>query len=97
MRARVLLQLKVLLEHGADANLRSHGHGWTPLHEAAAAGWTQAVRLLLEAGADAECRTEEGSDAENLAHACGHLELAALLPDLTMRVAGEKRPDARPY
>ena len=35
-------------------------YGRTPLHEAAANGHTECVRLLVEAGADVEARDNEG-------------------------------------
>ena len=48
--------IRALLMAGADPNMRSHGH--TPLHMAASA---EAVNSLIEYGADATLRTEQGA------------------------------------
>ena len=46
---------KLLLERGADVNMRAHGHAYcTPLHLATAAGHERIVQVLLHAGADLE-------------------------------------------
>ena len=44
--------VRLLLEHGADANARDKGDNVTPLHVAAANKVLESVRLLLDAGAD---------------------------------------------
>jgi ankyrin repeat protein len=44
--------VRVLLEHGADPNLRDTGDNASALHVAAANGNLAAVRILLDAGAD---------------------------------------------
>lgn len=44
--------LRLLLQYGADANIREDGDNATPLHFAAAHGNVESVRLLLDAGAD---------------------------------------------
>jgi ankyrin repeat protein/catechol 2,3-dioxygenase-like lactoylglutathione lyase family enzyme len=46
--------LRVLLEHGADPDVRDTGDNATALHVAAANGCVDSVRLLLEAGADVQ-------------------------------------------
>ncbi len=44
--------LRLLIEHGADPNLRDLGDNASPLHFAAADGSLESVRILLDAGAD---------------------------------------------
>jgi ankyrin repeat protein/catechol 2,3-dioxygenase-like lactoylglutathione lyase family enzyme len=44
--------LRLLLEHGADPNVRDVGDNASPLHFAAASGSLESVRVLLDAGAD---------------------------------------------
>ena len=53
---------RLLLEHGADANVvaRNESLRVTPLHSAAAGGHAAIVRRLLEAGADADARQPGG-------------------------------------
>ena len=69
----------------ADVNARDRWYGRTALMMAAAAGHLDAVRLLVEAGADASLTDEEGATALSLARSYGHLDVAALLED-----AGER-------
>src|SRR5206468_2947995 len=44
--------LRLLIEHGADPNVRDLGDNAGPLHFAAANGSLESVRILLDAGAD---------------------------------------------
>ena len=52
----------VLLEHGADINVKSRD-GSTPLHAAAFLGRVETVKFLLEKGADTTLRNNMGSTA----------------------------------
>ena len=50
----------LLLEHGADVDLRSTGNGsagWTPLHMAAYTACPRCIALLLAAGADVNAKS----------------------------------------
>jgi ankyrin repeat protein/catechol 2,3-dioxygenase-like lactoylglutathione lyase family enzyme len=49
-----LAVVRLLLEHGADANAREAGDNTTPLHWAAAHGDVDVVRALLDADADVQ-------------------------------------------
>ena len=46
--------VKLLIEHGADVNIRGGSNQWTPLFYAAQSGHVTAVELLLDTGADAQ-------------------------------------------
>lgn len=70
--------IALLLKHGANVNARQMG-GYTPLHQAASAGKTVAVEMLLAAGADTSLRCDQGKTAADYAEAKGHTELAARL------------------
>ncbi|TIQ30602.1 MAG: ankyrin repeat domain-containing protein [Mesorhizobium sp.] len=48
--------IRLLLEHGADPNMRGV-NDWTPLHYAVAQRDAEAIRLLLASGADPSLRT----------------------------------------
>ena len=47
--------VKLLIEHGANANARQHG-GWAPLHSAAQNGDLESAHALINAGADVSVR-----------------------------------------
>jgi ankyrin repeat protein len=68
----------ILLAAGASANVAQQG-GWTPLHQAAAHGQTALVELLLEHGADAAARSDDGQTALDLARRGAHGETARRL------------------
>lgn len=70
----------LLLEAGADVNVRQSG-GFTPLMGAAAAGAEDLVRRLLETGADSGATSDDGKTAADLARQNGHDEVLALLEE----------------
>lgn len=55
-----LVSLGMLLEHGAQTELRGPGRGWTALHMAAYSGLVESVSLLLAFGADPEAKADSG-------------------------------------
>ena len=78
LKGRIAM-LRLLLEHGANANHRSSS-GATPLHDAAIGGNVEAVRVLLENGAAINAReVESGDTALYMASALGRIEVAKLL------------------
>ena len=44
--------VKLLVEHGADVNIKGGTNQWTPLFYAAQSGHEAVVELLLDIGAD---------------------------------------------
>lgn len=68
----------LLLESGADVNATQAG-GFTPLHQAAAAGKRELVVLLLENGARPEARCDQGKLPVDYARERGHTAVEALL------------------
>ena len=51
---------RILLEHGAEINVRTTGNSSTPLHVAVDNGGVETVRVLLEHGANVDVKDEEG-------------------------------------
>jgi len=72
--------ISLLLRAGADPDQRGF-NDWTPLHRAVAIRDTEAVRLLLEAGADPRLRTriDDCATAQEEAEAAGFDSGASLL------------------
>ena len=58
--------VKLLLDNGACVNARQHG-GWTALHAAAMNGDQAMLDALLEAGADAGLKSDDGRTAADMA------------------------------
>jgi hypothetical protein len=61
----------LLLEAGADVNAAQAG-GFTPLHQAAAAGKQELVKLLIENGARRDMRCDQGKLPADYARERGH-------------------------
>ena len=82
LEGRYETRYEKLLREGADPSAADAG-GWTLLHCAARAGWTEFAKRLLELGvpADGICRTSSGEDATPLALALcnGRHDIANLL------------------
>jgi ankyrin repeat protein len=69
----------ILIEAGADVNLRYEEVGDTPLHEAAVQGNTEVARLLIEAGAGINVRNDYDLTPLQLSVYHGHVDLTSLL------------------
>lgn len=70
--------LRILLAHGAKANLQGE-HDRTPLHVAARAGGVAAAQALLEHGAVVNAMDDDGNTPLHLAVSAGGHPLVALL------------------
>jgi len=69
---------KVLLDHGADANIRQTGE-FVALHEAALTGRTDIMQLLVDHGAELNPKTAKGETPLAIANRKGKAEAAAWL------------------
>lgn len=67
-----------LLARGAAVNVAQQG-GWTPLHQAAAHGYTPIVELLLSHGADPAAESEAGKTPLDMARENGHGDVSVIL------------------
>jgi ankyrin repeat protein len=70
--------IQLLLDAGADPNA-VQAAGFTPLHQAAAAGKAAIVRLLLRHGARADVRCDQGKLPIDYARERGHAEVIEAL------------------
>ncbi|XP_037830664.1 cyclin-dependent kinase 4 inhibitor B [Kryptolebias marmoratus] len=69
----------ILLRHQADPNVADRSTGTSPLHDAAREGFTDTVKLLLQAQADPRARDSNGRLPADLALENGHTDIAELL------------------
>lgn len=76
----------VLLRWKADPNV-TDSRGFTPLMKAAMAGHTEAVRMLLNAGAKPDTKCKEGKRAIHWAIRGGYQELCSML--MSQQQAGQ--------
>jgi ankyrin repeat protein len=67
-----------LLLNGAEVNIAQEG-GWTPLHQAAAHGQIEIIKLLLEHKANVNSKSDDGSTPLQMAQNKGYSEAAELL------------------
>jgi len=74
-----------LLRLGADANVRDHRDGETPLIRAARMGDLALVRALLDGGASVQAASTNGATALSEALRDGHEDVAALLREAATR------------
>jgi ankyrin repeat protein len=70
--------VKLLLDHGADANIREQA-GYTALHAAAQNGDIETIRTLLFGGADLTLKSDDGKTAMDIAMDAGHEKATLLL------------------
>jgi uncharacterized protein len=70
--------IRLLIAQGADVNAVQAG-GFTPLHQAAAAGQKDLVALLLAEGAEPSLKCDQGKLPADYARERGHQEIVAML------------------
>jgi len=63
---------RLLIAQGADVNMEQAG-GYTPLHQAAAAGQAELTQILLEAGANPSCLCHQGKTPADYARERNHV------------------------
>jgi outer membrane protein assembly factor BamB len=73
-------QVTRLLDIGADVNAVD-SYRWTSLHQAAATGQTEVVRLLVARGAQVDAQTQDGWTPWMVAAAHGYSDIMGLLQD----------------
>ena len=83
--------VRLLLAHGADINA-IQAAGYTPLHQAAAAGLEEMTRMLLAAGANPAARCDQGKTPADYARERSH---GAVLAMLQTQEARTSAPQAR--
>lgn len=77
--------VQILLDQGADPNLVDSGEHFTPLMHAAAEGNLEVVKILLTYGADPALTDVDGDNAESFARQAGHVQVADLLQNRSIR------------
>jgi hypothetical protein len=73
--------IPALVKQGADPNLRAGVNGWTPLMHAIHKNQKGSVNALLDAGADVNGRSTDGSTALMMAAGYGYTDIVNLLLD----------------
>ncbi len=63
--------VRILIAQGADVNMEQAG-GYTPLHQAAAAGLEELTRILLDAGANPASLCHQGKTPADYARERNH-------------------------
>jgi ankyrin repeat protein len=76
--SRDLETVHILIAQGANVNMAQAG-GYSPLHQAAAAGLLEVTKVLLEAGANPETTCDQGKTPADYARERGHDGLLRLL------------------
>lgn len=84
--AREAEAVRLLLEAGAEPNIRVSHLDQTPLHRAALHGIAETIRLLVDAGAEIDARQGEGETPLFVAAGRGYVENVAMLVSLGAQV-----------
>jgi len=80
--------VQVLVDNGADVNIKNEELNQTPLQLAAALGYTDIVKILIEKSCDIDAKDFKGKTALELAIEHGNTEIANLLsPNQSVEVS----------
>lgn len=74
--------VRLLLNFGADPNVRDRSTGDTPLHDAARTGFADTVRLLVQFQADPNAKDNKNCRPIDVARQYGNTEVIAILETL---------------
>ena len=86
--------LRALTKTNPNALLKKDRNGWTPLHEAVRAGHNDAVKFLIDFGADKNARTHHGQGSSPLALAIEELTASHPISRYLVSIGAENiRPD----
>ncbi|XP_065087660.1 ankyrin repeat and LEM domain-containing protein 1 [Ochlerotatus camptorhynchus] len=81
----------LMLQYGANPNLRSDEEGMTPLHVAANLGRPRLVEMLLKAGADVDMRDRDAKLPVEYAVEEGHFEVVKVMQNFVFEKKFEKK------
>jgi len=95
MAAESVHMVKILIEGGANVDVRSRG-GFTPLMVAAGRGKTDIVRALIEAGADVDAVAGNGATALGLARSRGYVKTADVIRNRGVEPPPKPKPKPKP-
>jgi uncharacterized protein len=76
--SRDLETVRILIDQGADVNMAQAG-GYSPLHQAAAAGLEELAEILIGAGARSDLRCDQGKTPADYARERGHAGMLRIL------------------
>jgi ankyrin repeat protein len=77
--------VELLLDHGADINIKDQESGATPLYYAASMGRVEVVELLIGKGADLTLKNKRGRGPVEAAVENDHNEIADLIRKASVR------------
>ena len=86
--------VKILIDAGADVNIKDDYTSTAPLHTSASNGYTKVTQLLLENGAEVDIKGSEGETPLAQAAISGHTEDAKLLIEYGANGKYHLRPKA---
>ena len=94
--------MRLLVQKGADKNIRNTYSGSTPLMYAAASGYFDIVRYLVEQGANVNLRNNIGETAASIAYDQGEVDIydyliANVAREFEPRQVAQAAPTGQPH